>query len=227
MPKFDDPRARVAAAYDAAADAYDDAANAFWARFGQRTIDRLRLAPGARVLDACCGSGASALPAAAAVAPAGSVLGVDLSARLLELARAKAAARGVANVEFRQADLLELDAPPSSFDAVVCVFGIFFLSDMAAGVRALWRLVKPGGVLAITTWGPRFLEPGSTAFWQAVAAVRPDLYKGFNPWDRIQEPEALCALLREGGVEDPRAEPEAGAHPIPSPEAWWGDAAPP
>lgn len=53
--------------YNAAADSYDHPANTFWDRYGRRTVDRLRLRRGDRVLDVCCGSGASALPAAEAV----------------------------------------------------------------------------------------------------------------------------------------------------------------
>src|SRR3954452_18854080 len=50
-----------------------------------------------------------------------------------------------------------------SFDAVVCVFAISFVPDMVKQVRELWRMVRPGGQLAITTWGPRMFEPGSAA----------------------------------------------------------------
>jgi ubiquinone/menaquinone biosynthesis C-methylase UbiE len=82
--------AKAAATYNAAADSYDDAPNSFWARFGRNTVDRLDLQSGQRVLDVCCGSGASALPAAEKVGPRGFVLGVDLSEKLLELARTKA-----------------------------------------------------------------------------------------------------------------------------------------
>jgi ubiquinone/menaquinone biosynthesis C-methylase UbiE len=153
-------KARAAATYNAAADHYDDPANAFWERFGRRTIERLSLAPGARVLDVCCGSGASALPAAERVGPAGDVLGVDLAGDLLALARAKAAARGLRNAEFRLGDMLDLGVPAASFDAVVCVFGIFFVPDVAAAVRALWRCVRPGGRLAVTTLGPALLRAG-------------------------------------------------------------------
>jgi ubiquinone/menaquinone biosynthesis C-methylase UbiE len=214
-------KARAAATYNAAADHYDDPANAFWERFGRRTIERLSLAPGARVLDVCCGSGASALPAAERVGPAGHVLGVDLAGDLLALARAKAAARGLRNAEFRLGDMLDLGVPAASFDAVVCVFGIFFVPDVAAAVRALWRCVRPGGRLAVTTWGPRFFEPATAAFWASIKAERPDLYKGFNPWDRICDPAALTQVLQEGGVERPEVVAESGEHPIPSPEAWW------
>jgi ubiquinone/menaquinone biosynthesis C-methylase UbiE len=217
----DDARARVTRAYDAAADRYDDPANAFWARFGARTIDCLSLKPGDRVLDVCCGSGASALPAARAVGPSGSVIGIDLSANLLQLGRRKASAEGLGNLEFRNGDMLNLSLAEAPFDAVVCVFGIFFVADMAAAVRELWRVVRPGGVLAITTWGPRWFEPAVSVFWNAIRDVRPDLYKGFNHWDRITDPSAVIALLHEAGVSDAHAVAEAGQHPIKSPEAWW------
>ena len=221
MTTRDEARAKAAATYNAAADRYDDPANEFWARFGRATVERLRLAPGSRVLDVCCGSGASALPAAAMVGPMGSVLGIDVAEKLLELARAKAAARGLANAEFRFGDMLDLRLPESHFDAVVCVFGIFFVPDMAAAVRSLWKVVRPGGRLAITTWGPRFFEPATTAFWNAVRDVRPDLHKGFNPWDRISEPQAVRALLEDGGAAGAEVVAQAGTHPISSPEAWW------
>lgn len=221
MPPRAEAQARAAATYDAAADSYDHPANSFWERYGRRTVERLGLTPGASVLDACCGSGASAIPAAESVGRSGSVLGVDLAERLLELGRTKARARGLTNVEFRNADILELGLPDAGFDAVVCVFGIFFVPDMPAAVRALWRLVRPGGRLAVTTWGPRFLEPATTAFWSAVREVRPELFRGFNPWDRICDPPSLRALLAEGGVDRAEVVAEAASHPIPSPAAWW------
>jgi ubiquinone/menaquinone biosynthesis C-methylase UbiE len=221
MATPDDAKARASTTYNAAADSYDDCANSFWERFGRRTIERLNLQSGARLLDVCCGSGASAIPAAEKVGPEGFVLGVDLAERLLERARWKAAKRGLHNVEFQVGDMLDLGLPRSEFDAVVCVFGIFFVPDMRAGVQALWDVVRPGGRLAITTWGPRWFEPATTAFWNSVCEVRPDLYKGFNPWDRICDPESLRALLADGGIQRAEVIGEAGEHPIPSPEAWW------
>jgi SAM-dependent methyltransferase len=149
------------------------------------------------------------------------VLGIDLAQNLLALARAKAADRGLRNIEFRTGDVLDLAIAEPPFDAAVCVFGIFFVPDMPAAVRALWRVVRPGGRLAITTWGPRFFEPASTAFWNAVRDERPDLYRGFNPWDRISETQSVRELLRESGIEQAEVVAEAGAHAIPSPEAWW------
>jgi|SRR5580658_6271480 ubiquinone/menaquinone biosynthesis C-methylase UbiE len=214
-------QSKAAATYNAASDHFDDPALSFWDRFGQRTVERLGLSPGEIVLDVCCGSGASALPAAARVAPDGRVIGVDLSDRLIDLCRAKAAMRGLRNVEVRWGDMEHLDFPDESFDAVVCVFGLFFADDMSSAASGLWRLVRPGGRLAITTWGPRMFEPGSGAFWEAVRAVRPDLHRTYAPWDRIVEPESLGQVLRDAGVPLSTVEAEAARHPLRSPEDWW------
>lgn len=86
MSNSDEAQKKAAATYNAAADFFDHPANTFWERYGRRTIERLNLTAGERVLDVCCGSGASAIPAAQAVGPTGSVTGVDLAENLLELA---------------------------------------------------------------------------------------------------------------------------------------------
>jgi ubiquinone/menaquinone biosynthesis C-methylase UbiE len=217
----EEARARATATYNAASDHYDEPALSFWDRYGRRTVERLSLQPGASVLDVCSGSGASALPAAERVAPDGRVLAVDLAAGLLDLARAKAERRGLANIVFRVGDFQELDLPDSCFDAVICVFGIFFVPDMPAAVRQLWRMIRPGGRLAITTWGPNFCEPANTIFWDTIRRERPDLYKGFNPWDRICDSPSVNAMLNEAGVWAADIVAEDGRHTLNSPDDWW------
>jgi ubiquinone/menaquinone biosynthesis C-methylase UbiE len=207
--------------YNAAADHFDDGPLAFWDRYGQRTVERLRLKPGSVILDVGCGSGASAIPAAIAVRPHGRVIAVDLADRLLALARAKAAAQKLENIEFRQADMETLGYPNESFDAVVCVFAIFFVPDMVKQVRELWRMVRAGGQLAITTWGPRMFEPGSAAWWAAVMQFRPDLHAVFNPMERIITPQAVSQLLSDSGIRAAEIIAEDGQQVLQSPDEWW------
>jgi ubiquinone/menaquinone biosynthesis C-methylase UbiE len=217
----EEAKVRAARTYNSAADVYDDPANSFWERFGRRTIERLQLREGATVLDVCCGTGASAMPAAAIVGPSGFVLGIDLADRLVEIARAKAQARGLRNIQFCVGDMLNLPASEYRFDAVVCVFGIFFAPDMTLALRSLWGRLRSGGRLAVTTWGPRFFEPATSAFWSSIRNERPDLYKGFNPWDRICDPRSLGAIFADAGIDEPAVAAESDRHVIPSPEAWW------
>ena len=134
------------------------------------------------MLDVCCGAGASALPAAEAVGQTGAVIGVDLAKALLESARTKAIQRRLGNIEFEVGDMLSMRFPVASFDAVLCLFGIFFVPDMAMAVSELWSYIRPGGKLAVTTWGRNLFEPANDAFWCSIKVVRPDRYKGFNPY---------------------------------------------
>jgi len=210
------PKQRIAAAYHAAADRYDDAALSFWGHYGERTVRRAALQAGEYVLDVCCGSGASAIPAARAVGERGRVIGLDLAPGLNALASQKAAAESLGNIEFRVADFDQVYFRNNSFDAIVCVFGIFFFPDAAATLQKMWRLLRPKGRLAITTWGPELFEPGSSIFWKAVQEVRPDLYKGFHPWDWLTSLEAVRGLIPDAEVET-----EDRDHPLRSPEDWW------
>lgn len=212
---------RVARAYGAAADHYGLAALSFWDRFGAETVSRLPLAAGHSVLDLCCGAGASAIPAARLVGPAGRVLGIDLAEPLLEMARARAAREGLASVEFRYGDATRTALPAGGFDAVICVFGVFFATDMTGFVAEMYRLVRPGGVLAVTTWGPGLFEPANSVFWAAVREVEPSLFKAFNPWDEITTEAALADLLTRGGVDHPDVMAVPGRHDLDHPDHFW------
>jgi ubiquinone/menaquinone biosynthesis C-methylase UbiE len=220
-PPLSEHAERAARTYGAAADHYTLAALSFWDRFGSATVSRLPLAAGDAVLDLCCGAGASAIPAAHAVGPAGRVLGVDVAAPLLALARSRAAREGLAQAEFRRCDATGTGLPGTSFDAVICVFGVFFAADMPGFVAEMWRLVRPGGVLALTTWGPGLFEPANSYFWRCVGEVEPSLFKAFNPWDEITTPEALGGLFARAGVPGPVLAAEAGQHELPHPDGFW------
>jgi ubiquinone/menaquinone biosynthesis C-methylase UbiE len=212
---------RAARIYGAAADHYGLASLGFWDRFGAATVSRLGLAAGDSVLDLCCGAGASAIPAARAVGAAGRVIGIDVAGALLELARARAAHEDLASVEFRQGDATRTGLPDGSFDAVVCVFGVFFAPDMAAFAAEMWRQVRPGGVLAITTWGQGLFEPANSHFWKCVREIEPSLFKAFSPWDEITTPEALTDLFSRAGVAHPAVVATPGEHHLNRPESFW------
>jgi len=173
------------------------------------------------VLDVCRGMGASAIPAAERVGSTGHVIAVDLAEKLLSKGSQRATERGLTNIEFRRADLESLPFLDRTFDAVLCVFGIFFVPDLHGAIQGLWRLVRPNGLLAITIWGRGFCEPADGVFWDAVRREDPELYRSIKPWSKIFEPDPLRALLLECGVSEPEVAAEPGWHPLPAPEDWW------
>lgn len=209
---------RIVATYSAAADTFD--ALPFWHHFGRRTVDLLALEPGARVLDLCCGTGASALPAAEQVGSAGHVLGVDLTPALVAQARARAAARGLAQARFEVADVAALDVAPASLDAVVSVFGLFFLDDMAGTLRRAWSWLAPGGQLAVTVWATVNISPGEDYFWEAVRRDHP-VATHISPSARLAEPGSLAALFGEAGLDAPEVVTEPWRMPLATPADFW------
>ena len=219
--QLEEAKRKAQATYNSAADYFDDPANGFWERYGRRTVERLELPAGSSVLDVACGTGESALPAAEIVGPSGRVIGIDLAKNLLDLARTKAEARRLQNVDFLQDDMTQLDFDDDSFDAVVCVFGIFFVPDMEGLVAELWRMVKAGGKLAITTWGPNFFEPMYSAFDDTLRRERPDLVTDFRPWDKITTESAVEQLLRDGGATNIATESEEGEQLLLDADSWW------
>jgi len=101
------------------------------------------------------------------------------------------------------------------------VFGVFFAPDMAAFTAGMWRLVRPGGVLAVTTWGPGLFEPANSHFWDCVREVEPALFKAFNPWDEITTPASLTELFSRAGVPGATAEAVPGRHDLDQPDRFW------
>jgi SAM-dependent methyltransferase len=114
-----------------------------------------------------------------------------------------------------------LDFPDESFDTVISVFSIFFVADMENLVRKLWRMVRPGGQLAITTWGPNFCEPMHTRWEETLQRLSPGLYSGFRPWERLTTPDKVRQLLLGGGVPEADIVSEPGNQPLRSPDDWW------
>jgi ubiquinone/menaquinone biosynthesis C-methylase UbiE len=207
----------AAAIYTAASDTFDTLP--FWHHFGRRTVERLALRPGARVLDLCCGSGASAIPAAELVGASGSVLGIDVTEALLVQARRRSDELGLLNTRFQCAPVESLAFPPASFDAVLSVFGLFFIEDMSGLLARAWRWLAPDGQLAITTWGEDVLAPGEALFWEAATREDPSLEQTSHA-ARLDTREKLAAVFTAAGLRAEIAE-DRWEMPLPSPEAFW------
>ena len=148
------------------------------------------------------------------------VVGVDVTPALIAQAAALAAARGLSHAQFVAGDVAALRYPPASFDAVVSVFGLFFLDDMAGALARAWAWLAPGGQLATTVWGEVVLAPGEGYFWEAVLQGDPSL-EHISPAARLAPPGALEALFASAGVAPPQVVTERWRMPLASPEAFW------
>lgn len=120
------------------------------APLGRRAIAALFPGPGERILDIGCGGGETTLELAKAVAPHGTVVGVDLSAAVLAFARR--AGKECHQAQFVVADAQVYPFEPASFDAAFSRFGVMFFADPTAAFINIHRSLRPNGRLAFVCW---------------------------------------------------------------------------
>ena len=131
--------------YVAHADRYDRQL----APFTEALLEQVRLTPHRSVLDVGCGCGALTLAAARI---ADSVVGVDISVPLTEVASERACQAHIDNVEFVVADAQTHAFAPDTFDLVISQFGVMFFDDPVRAFSNLRRSLAPGGRLAFVSW---------------------------------------------------------------------------
>ncbi len=184
---------RDASSYDGVAPAFDRFSDRFSAPLARRLLDAAGVGPGDHVLDVGTGTGVVAFPAAARVAPEGTVLGVDISEEMLATARAKAAGMvDPGNVTFRVLDAQALGLPDASFDAVVSLFAVHHLPDPLAALKEMNRVLRPGGRLAVAVGsGPPLLS---------AAAVRRAFERAGESWRRLRGRELTAPAFLENLV---------------------------
>jgi ubiquinone/menaquinone biosynthesis C-methylase UbiE len=140
-------------------------------RFADRLVGLLSWSPGQRVLDVGTGTGVIAVRAAGRVGASGQVIGVDCAWNMVDQAHTAAHGR-CHKVSFAQMDAEFLGLPDESFDLVVCAFSLFQFIDMGRALHEMQRVLKPGGQLGLSNWGPEFFTP--------VAAMQRDLFREFG-----------------------------------------------
>ena len=149
---MDDKRAAIAGVFDRASETYDGVGVEFFSIVGRELVDLARLQPGEQVLDVGCGRGAVVFPAAEAVGPGGSVLGIDLAPGMVARTAEVARQRGLDQVRLAVMDAQEPQLQASSYDVVLSSLVVFFLPDPLAGLRAWRAATRDGGRLALTTF---------------------------------------------------------------------------
>jgi SAM-dependent methyltransferase len=157
----------------------------------------LEVGPRDRVLDIGCGAGLTTREAAR-IAVQGSVLGVDVSAEMLEVARQRSAQEGLRNVAFAEGDAQHQAFPPASFDLCISRFGTMFFADPAAAFANIGRAMRPGARLVWLVWQRRDRNEWATIIRQTLApetVAAADAAPAFS----LGDPAVATSLLSASG----------------------------
>jgi ubiquinone/menaquinone biosynthesis C-methylase UbiE len=167
--------------------------------------ERFRVATGVgpadRVLDIGCGTGQTTREAAR-VAESGHVLGVDLSARMLESARRLSDEEGLHNVSYERADAQVHRFPSEHFDVAISRFGAMFFTDPVAAFRNIGGALRAGARLVLMVWQHRDRNEWASAIRKALGAGRalPDLSeRGPDDPFSLADPATVRSILGSAG----------------------------
>ncbi|WP_141847019.1 class I SAM-dependent methyltransferase [Humibacillus xanthopallidus] len=188
--------------FDLVAADYDNVGVSFFQPIADGLVEAVGAAPGDRALDLGCGNGTSSRALAAAVAPGGSLVGIDLSPAMAELARRSLEGSPV-DVTVLVGDASDPDLPAASFDVAISSLVIFFLPEPAAALSRWVRLLAPGGRIGLSTFGP------SNEQWQTLEAPLRDFMppldpRSVGPQSPFASDEGMAALLADAGATDVR-----------------------
>ncbi len=169
----------------------------------QILIDRIAPKTGDRIVDIGCGCGATSIALAERVAPDGFVLGVDISAPMLE--RARQLAPKALPLDFVQADATVYPFEPASFDLLVSRFGVMFFAEPVVSFRNLRKALRPQARVVFACWREPKENPWMMAPLQAVYRHVPRLPQ-VGPEDpgpfAFAGEERVKRILQEAGYAD-------------------------
>ncbi len=206
----------VAAAYDRLAPDYDRLGPRLFAYFGQRLVEFASIRPGAAVLDVAAGRGAVLFPAAAQVGAQGRVIGIDLADGMVQHTATELHDRGLRQAEMRQMDAEALQFGVGAFDVVLCGFALHHFPRPAQALAEFYRVLQPGGTVAVTTWAER---PALVTWLRAALQPYDDTAQYITR--SFDTPDALAAALRQAGFADVRVTMETADFVYRDAEAWW------
>jgi SAM-dependent methyltransferase len=169
-----------------------------------RMIDHLALQPGQRVLELAAGPGDTGFLAAELIQPGGRLICSDAADAMLEIARRRADALGIGNVEFKRIELEWIDLPTADVDAILCRWGLMLVLDPAAALQECRRVLRPGGRLALAVWDEATRNPWGTIPAQPLIEFghlpRPEP-GAIGPF-ALGQPGRLPSLLEAAGFSD-------------------------
>jgi ubiquinone/menaquinone biosynthesis C-methylase UbiE len=118
-------------------------------------LEMAALHPGEQVLDVACGTGLVTFRASDHVGESGSIVGTDISERMVELARTLATEKGLTNTSFDRMEAEALTVNDGTFDVVLCALGLMYVTDPVGSAKEMYRALKPGGRAVVAVWGQR------------------------------------------------------------------------
>ena len=185
-------------------------------------LNLLDMKPGERVIDVAAGTGAFSIAAAQRGIRAHAI---DFAPGMIARLRERITAGGFQLISAEVMDGQALALPDASFDAGVSILGLMFFPDIRKGLVELRRVVRPGGLVAIVSWGDLQKLQLYTFLMRAIKQVLPGFEAPSAPpvWMRLVGARSMSFEMEEAGLKKVKTTTTLVSFPVGSPQAFWSN----
>ena len=206
--------------WDLVAEGYSEITMKLFQGYTDAALEMTKLNSQSRILDLACGPGTLALTAAKKV---DHVKALDFSREMLGILDKTLKNEDINNIETHCGDGQALPYDDDSFDAAYSMFGLMFFPERMKGYKEIYRTLKPGGEVVISSWAPISESPVMEAVFGALRAMMPNMPEAQSDVESLENPEFFAKEITEAGFKDVAIRSVSKGSQIESIETFWDD----
>ena len=206
--------------WDLVAEGYSKVTMSLFQGYVGRALQLAKLSRENRILDVACGPGTLALEAAGLV---DSVDAIDFSESMIRMLGKNIEDKKFSNIKAKCGDGQNLPYKDSLFDAAFSMFGLMFFSDRMKGYSEIYRTLKPGGRILVSSWAPVSQSPAMQVMFGAVRAMKPEMPELQTDVESLENADFFKNELKNSGFRNIETHLVTKEFPVVSIEHFWRD----
>ena len=206
--------------WEMVAEGYAETTMKLFRNYTEKALEVAKISKESAILDVACGPGTLPLVAASQVK---SVHAIDFSKSMINVFKDIVKTKDLKNIEIHCGDGQELPFPDEIFDAAFSMFGLMFFPDREKGYSEIYRTLKPGGKIQVSSWAPISESPAMQAIFGALKAMKPEMPEPQTDIESLENPEFFKIELQNAGFEEVEIHPMSGEILIDDLQEFWRD----
>lgn len=206
--------------WDRVAEGYTQTTMKYFRCYAEKALEIACVNEQSDILDVACGPGTLPLLAAHKVK---SVTAVDFSELMLEQFKKALNEHSANNIQIHCCDGQALPFSDEQFDAAFSMFGLMFFPDRAKGYAEIFRTLRPGGKVVISSWAPVADSPAMQTMFGAIKTINPDMSEPQTEIESLENPAFFKSELQAAGFKHVEIHSVVGEYPINDVATFWSD----
>lgn len=206
--------------WDMVAEGYAESTMKMFRPYADKALQMVKLSKNSVILDVACGPGTLPLLVAGKVK---SIHAIDFSETMIKLFKESVSAGELENIELHCGDAQALPFSDAMFDAAFSMFGLMFFPNRNKGYTEIFRTLKPGGKVIISSWAPVSDSPAMQTMFGALKAMKPEIPDPQTDIESLENPEFFKTELEGAGFKGVEVVPVVGEYPVTNIASFWVD----